>query len=226
MHSPTLAPDVPGGPSSSPRTEASRAGAAAYPEGMSLLSMRGPAELDHLYDFRAYDYGPFTPRSIATWTNWRKPASRGVGAGSWSWRTYRPTAEGVTRAVALISSVSTTASQTRTRSTIREEVAAFPPTPSRDLCEVPRVRRQHRREGSRAGRVDDPNRRACLQGRGRDGLRQPSDRDAGYERGLCSPPWDREDPPLGPHMLWAAAGHLGIIQDISGDLEAWAKTTP
>jgi uncharacterized protein YwgA len=71
-------------------------------KGMFLLSMRGSGELADLYDFCAYDYGPFTPeiyRDLDALSQAGLVAEEAVAGRSW--RTYRPTTEGVARAIRL-----------------------------------------------------------------------------------------------------------------------------
>lgn len=68
-------------------------------KGMFLVSQRGQGELKDLYTFRAYDYGPFTP---LVYTDLDALAAVGLvtqeAVAGRSWRMYRPTLEGVSRA--------------------------------------------------------------------------------------------------------------------------------
>lgn len=68
-------------------------------KGMFLATMRGPDELEELYAFRPYDYGPFT-REI--YDDLDELAAAGLVAeesvSGRSWRTYRPTELGLERA--------------------------------------------------------------------------------------------------------------------------------
>jgi uncharacterized protein len=81
-------------------------------KGMFLLSMRGSGELANLYDFRAYDYGPFTAdiyRDLDALSQAGLVAEEAVPGRSW--RAYRPTTEGVARATELAKSVAPEARQ-------------------------------------------------------------------------------------------------------------------
>ena len=71
-------------------------------KGMFLASKRGAGELSGLYEFEAYDYGPFT-KDI--YHDLDELAAAGLvvqeAVAGRSWRTYRPTELGMARAQSL-----------------------------------------------------------------------------------------------------------------------------
>ena len=82
-------------------------------KGMFLASKRGVGVLKDLYEFRAYDYGPFTAEIYRD-----LDALAAVGlvvqdaVPGRSWRTYRPTEEGAARAQQLASKIDPQAAST------------------------------------------------------------------------------------------------------------------
>ena len=69
-------------------------------KGLFLVSQRGQGELHDLYSFRPYDYGPFTPDIYSDLDGLSAAGLVAQEAVTGrSWRTYRPTIEGVERAV-------------------------------------------------------------------------------------------------------------------------------
>jgi hypothetical protein len=75
-------------------------------KGLFLISQRGGGELDDLYQFKPYDYGPFTSDIYADLQvlGLRGLVTQEAVAGR-SWRTYRPTTDGVERAGQLASEI-------------------------------------------------------------------------------------------------------------------------
>ena len=75
-------------------------------KGMFLVSQRGQGELSDLYQFAAYDYGPFT---ADVYRDLDELALAGLivqeAVPGRSWRTYRPTIDGLERAIALAENV-------------------------------------------------------------------------------------------------------------------------
>lgn len=68
-------------------------------KGLFLISQRGSGELHDLYAFRAYDYGPFTPDIYG---DLDALAEAGLvveeSVAGRSWRTYRPSEDGLAKA--------------------------------------------------------------------------------------------------------------------------------
>jgi len=73
-------------------------------KGLFLVSQRGAGELDDLYQFKPYDYGPFTSEIYADLQvlSLRGLVAQEAVAGR-SWRMYRPTTDGIERARELTS---------------------------------------------------------------------------------------------------------------------------
>lgn len=94
-------------------TEPSRTGAPSPPlepirimKGMFMITRRGGPDLDHLYRFEPYDYGPFTSeiyRDLDALEAAGLVAQESVPGRSW--RAFRPTTAGVDRGRELASSV-------------------------------------------------------------------------------------------------------------------------
>ncbi len=68
-------------------------------KGLFLISQRGAGELHDLYAFKPYDYGPFTPE---VYRDLDALAEAGLvvedAVAGRSWRTYRPSEEGIAAA--------------------------------------------------------------------------------------------------------------------------------
>ncbi len=78
-------------------------------KGLFLMSQRGRGELDDLYQFKPYDYGPFTSDIYADLQvlGLRGLVTQEAVAGR-SWRMYRPTTDGIERARELASALAPT----------------------------------------------------------------------------------------------------------------------